>query len=63
MVIGSGAWELYESKRYSYLQEGHEGGPRELLTSQPHLDPWECDGAANPGNRFQAHEGQEGIQE
>lgn len=28
--------------------------------SQPYLDPWEGDEAANPGNHCQAHEGQEG---
>ncbi|KAK4824897.1 hypothetical protein QYF61_021137 [Mycteria americana] len=50
-------------KCHSYLQEKQEGGPRELEASQHHLDPWEGNGAANPGNHFQAHEGQESHQE
>ncbi|KAK4806805.1 LOW QUALITY PROTEIN: hypothetical protein QYF61_005601, partial [Mycteria americana] len=45
--------------RELYLQEGQEGGPRELQTGQPHLHSWEGDGAANPGNHFQAHKGPE----
>jgi len=31
------------------LQEGREGGPRELQAHQPHLVPWAGDGAANLG--------------
>ena len=30
----------------------------ELWAHQPHLSPWEGDGAANPGNRFQLHKRQ-----
>ncbi|KAK4807033.1 hypothetical protein QYF61_000362 [Mycteria americana] len=39
--------------------QGQERGPRELQAGQPPLDPCEGDGAANPGNRFQAREGQD----
>ncbi|KAK4831799.1 hypothetical protein QYF61_019229, partial [Mycteria americana] len=52
---------LVESKSHSCLQEGQEGGARELQVSHFHLHPWEGDGATNPGNHFQAHEGQEVI--
>lgn len=31
-----------------------QGGPSESQVSQPHVDPWEGDGAANAGNNFQA---------
>ena len=47
-------------KCHFYLQEG---GPRELQADQPHLDSQEHDGAANPGNHFQAYEGQENHRE
>ena len=29
---------------------------REPLADQPHLNPWEGDGATKPGNHFQIHE-------
>lgn len=31
----------------------------ELQAGEPHLDPWERNGARNPGNHFQIHERQE----
>jgi len=34
------------------FRESQEGGPRELQASQPHLSPWEGDGAVNSGNHF-----------
>lgn len=34
----------------------------ELQADQLHLDPWEHNGAAHPGNHFQAHEKQENHQ-
>lgn len=40
---------------HCYLQEEQERGPRKLQASQPHLIPWEHDGATNLGNHFQAH--------
>lgn len=56
------SWQLQEvpedckkSKCYSYLEEG-QGGSRELQANQPHLDPWEGGGVANPGNHFQTDE-------
>lgn len=63
MSTGRSAQRVEESKCHSHLQEGPEGGPRKLQASQPYLDPWEGDGTANPGNRFQAHEGKENHQE
>ena len=50
-------------RRALILRKGQEGRPRELQGSQLHLSPWAGDGAANPGNRFPAHKGQEGDQE
>lgn len=35
----------------------------ELQACQPHLDPWKDVGAANLGNAFQAHKGEENHQE
>lgn len=35
------AWRLEKSNCHSYIQEGQEGGPRELQAGQAHLDPWE----------------------
>lgn len=35
----------------------------ELQAGQSHLDPWEGDGATNPGNIFQRHEGQDDDRE
>lgn len=37
-------------------------GDGELRAVQPHLYPWEKDGADNPRNHFQVHEGQENHQ-
>lgn len=34
-----------------FVQKGIEGGYRKSQTSEPHLDPLECDGTANPGNQ------------
>lgn len=59
MVTGRSAQRLEESKYHSCVQEGQEGGPRELQVGQPHFDPEEGDGAANSGSHFQAHEGEE----
>jgi len=50
MVIMRSAQRLEESKSHSYSQEGQKGRSGELQAVQPHLDPWEGDGAANPGN-------------
>jgi len=50
MAIGRSAQILEESRCHFCFHEGQEAGPRELQASQPHLDPWEGDGAANPGN-------------
>lgn len=44
---------MKERKYHSFLQEGQEGGRRELQAS--YLDPWKGDGAADSGNYFQAH--------
>jgi len=35
---------------------GQEEGLGDLQASQPHLNPWEGDGATNPGNYFQTFE-------
>ncbi|GAB0179021.1 mitochondrial enolase superfamily member 1 [Grus japonensis] len=43
-IFGRSAQRLEKSKYHSDLQERQEGGPRELLTGQPHLDPLEGDG-------------------
>ncbi|GAB0192621.1 mitochondrial enolase superfamily member 1 [Grus japonensis] len=56
MMIDRSAQRLEERKCHFYLQERQEEEPRELQTSQPHLSPWESNGAANPGKHFQAHE-------
>ena len=40
VVTGRSALGLEESKCHSCLQEGPEGGPRELQARQPHLSPW-----------------------
>lgn len=32
-----------------------------IQAGQPHLNTWKGDGATNPGNHFQIHEGQEGV--
>ena len=61
--VGEVPEDWRKANNRSSLEEGQEGGPRELQASQPHLDPWEDGGAANPGNHFQAHEGQERHQE
>lgn len=48
---------------FQMQKKGHfcfqEGGSRELLADQPHLDSQEHDGAANPRNHFHIYEGQE----
>lgn len=54
-VGGVSALRLEESKCHFCLQERHG----ELQSGQSHLHPWEGVGAANPGNYFQANEGQE----
>ena len=56
MVTGGGSWGQEESKYHSYLQEGQKGRSRELQASQPHLSPWEGDGANLSENHFQAQE-------
>lgn len=38
MAAGISAWRLEKSKRHSCLQEGQEGGPKELEDSQTRLD-------------------------
>lgn len=48
---------------HCYLQDKQERGPRKLQAHQPHLDPWQGDGATNPGNYFRAHEEQKSHQE
>jgi len=66
MATGRGTSALEESKCHFCLQKGQEGGPRELLsvsTHQTHLDPWESDETASPGNHFQTHEGHRDDQE
>ena len=55
-VTGRRAGGLEESKRLPHLQAGQEGGPREPQAREPRLLPWEGDGAATPGNHFQARE-------
>jgi len=50
MATGRSAQRLEKSKCDFFLQEGQEGGPRELQADQLHLDPWESDGAADSGN-------------
>jgi len=35
----------------------------ERQAGQPHISPWGGDGAANPANHFQAHEGHEDHEE
>lgn len=55
VMFGRSAQRLEESKCHFCLQEW---GPREIQACRPHLDPWEGDGAANPGDLFQAHEKQ-----
>jgi len=47
----------------SNLQEGQEGGPRELQAGQPHLHPGKGDGAAYPGGHHEVSGGKEGYQE
>lgn len=37
-------------------------GPREQQARQSLLNPWEGSGAANPGNHFEAHLGEENHQ-
>jgi len=51
--------EDWRKANVSCLQEGL----RELQAAQLHLNPWEGDGAPNPGNHFQAREAQETPQE
>lgn len=53
MVTERGAWRLEESKCPSRRT-------RRTQFRQPHLDPWEGNGAAKPGKNFQVHERQEG---
>lgn len=55
MVTGS-FQGLEEWKCHSCLQGRNKGKPRELQTTQPHLIPWQGDGAASPGNHFQTYE-------
>jgi len=45
------------------FKKGHEGGPRELQASQPHLHPRKDDGAARSRGHHQASGGKEGYQE
>lgn len=59
MAIGKGDWRLKGKKRHFYLQEVENKDTRNS-SSEPHLDPWEGDEAANPGKHFEACEGQEG---
>lgn len=40
---------------HSYLQEGQEQRYRKQKTDQPHLSPWEINGASYPGKQFQTH--------
>jgi len=55
------AWGLKESQCHANLQKGKEGGARELQASQPHLHPWEEDGAAHSGCHLKASGGKEGY--
>lgn len=54
-MTGKGARGPEEGKHPSTLQEGQEGGSRELPVSQPHPGPWGGDGATNLGNHLQAY--------
>lgn len=62
MLTWSSTQRLEESKCHSYLKKVQERGPRELQAGQPHLDPWEGDGAPSPGNHFQIHDQEENHQ-
>lgn len=59
MVTRRSAQRLEEKKCHVYLQEGQEGGLRELQAGQLHLRPWEGDRTNDPGNNFYTYEGQE----
>lgn len=59
LAVGKSTQILGESKCHTYPQEGQEEEPRELQIGQLHHSHWEGDGTANPGNHFQAHEGEE----
>ena len=52
-----------KSQSHYNLQQGQEGGPRELQASQPQLHAVKGDGAAYPGGHQQASGGKEGYQE
>lgn len=54
---------LEESKCQPYVQEVQEGGSMDLQVGQPHLNPWDGDGATNPENHFQTGEGQKDDQD
>lgn len=51
-----------ELRRFYTLHEGQEGGLRALQDGQPHLSPWEFDGANPPRNSFQTYKEQEAVQ-
>lgn len=50
MVIRRSAQRLEENRCHSHLQEEQKGRPGELQACQPHFDPQEGNGAANPRN-------------
>lgn len=65
MAVERSGQRLEEGKHHSNLQEGQEGQPKELQVDQLTLitPSLKDDGADNPGNCFQAHEGQAGHEE
>lgn len=55
VAIVGGSWGLEESNCYCYLQEGQEGGSKELEAGQTNLDAWEDDWSYNPGSHIQIY--------
>lgn len=50
---------ITEKANITPIYKKGQGGHGELKAVRPHLCPWEEDGADNPRNHFQVHEGQE----
>lgn len=52
---------MEESKHHSHLQEEQEGNSGEPQAGQPHLDPWEGCGTANPISHLKIYEAEKKI--